>query len=208
MPISKEQADKLKKQLLSQIDQMPNENKEQIKQHVLSLDEAGFEEFLKQQGIPIPRDESSPSEPQQNKCIFCSISKNEVPSYKIAENKKAIAILEINPLSKGHAMVIPFDHTPVEKISKAALGLAKEVTKKIKSKFKPEDIKIETSSFMNHAVINIIPMYKNIPLEKKNIEEKELKALQSKLETKRRAPRKKSIKKPSSGLPKISFRIP
>jgi histidine triad (HIT) family protein len=39
--------------------------------------------------------------------IFTRIVKGEIPSYKIAENKDFFAFLDINPLTKGHTLVIP-----------------------------------------------------------------------------------------------------
>lgn len=39
--------------------------------------------------------------------IFTKIVKGEIPSYKIAENDKYYAFLDINPLAKGHTLVIP-----------------------------------------------------------------------------------------------------
>jgi histidine triad (HIT) family protein len=39
--------------------------------------------------------------------IFSKIIKGEIPSYKIAENEKFFAFLDINPLVKGHTLVIP-----------------------------------------------------------------------------------------------------
>lgn len=39
--------------------------------------------------------------------IFSRIVKGEIPSYKIAEDDKYYAFLDINPLMKGHALVIP-----------------------------------------------------------------------------------------------------
>ena len=39
--------------------------------------------------------------------IFIKIVKGEIPSYKIAENDKFYAFLDINPLAKGHTLVIP-----------------------------------------------------------------------------------------------------
>lgn len=39
--------------------------------------------------------------------IFTRIVKGEIPSYKIAENKDFFAFLDINPLAKGHTLVIP-----------------------------------------------------------------------------------------------------
>ena len=39
--------------------------------------------------------------------IFTKIVSGEIPCYKIAENKKFLAFLDINPLALGHALVIP-----------------------------------------------------------------------------------------------------
>lgn len=39
--------------------------------------------------------------------IFTKIAKGEIPSYKVAENDKFYAFLDINPLAEGHTLVIP-----------------------------------------------------------------------------------------------------
>ncbi len=39
--------------------------------------------------------------------IFSKIIKGEIPSYKIAENKDYLAFLDINPLVRGHTLVVP-----------------------------------------------------------------------------------------------------
>ena len=216
MPFTKEQANQIKQQLLAQVENLPNENKEQIKKHISQLNEIQLEEFLKQnniqfQGGELAQAETSGGEEKGTKCIFCSIIHNEIPSYKIAENKKAIAILELNPLSKGHSIILPLEHVQTNQLPKSVLGLAQKIAKKISSKLKPLDIKIETSNFMGHAMVNIIPIYKDISLEKKKAEDSELQELYKTLVTKKRnsAPRaKKTITKSQNTLPKISFRIP
>lgn len=43
-------------------------------------------------------------------CIFCQIAEGKVPCYKIAESKDFIAFLDIKPLRKGHALIIPKKH--------------------------------------------------------------------------------------------------
>ncbi|MCD8262252.1 MAG: HIT family protein [Bacteroides sp.] len=43
--------------------------------------------------------------------IFSRIIAGEIPSYKIAENDKFYAFLDINPLVKGHTLVIPKQET-------------------------------------------------------------------------------------------------
>jgi len=39
--------------------------------------------------------------------IFTKIIKGEIPSYKVAENEKFYAFLDINPNAKGHTLVVP-----------------------------------------------------------------------------------------------------
>ena len=39
--------------------------------------------------------------------IFTRIIKGEIPSYKIAENDKLYAFLDINPLQPGHTLIVP-----------------------------------------------------------------------------------------------------
>jgi histidine triad (HIT) family protein len=43
-------------------------------------------------------------------CIFCKIIGNKIPAQKVNEDKDFIAILDINPVSKGHALIIPKKH--------------------------------------------------------------------------------------------------
>lgn len=43
-------------------------------------------------------------------CIFCKIAKGEIPSAKIWENEEHIAVLDINPNTKGVALVMPKKH--------------------------------------------------------------------------------------------------
>ena len=39
--------------------------------------------------------------------IFTKIANGEIPSFKVAENEDYYAFLDINPLAKGHTLVIP-----------------------------------------------------------------------------------------------------
>lgn len=43
--------------------------------------------------------------------IFSKIAKGEIPCYKVAESDKYLAFLDINPISKGHTLVIPKKET-------------------------------------------------------------------------------------------------
>jgi len=43
-------------------------------------------------------------------CIFCEIVKGRVPSFKVFENEKFVAFLDIKPRNPGHTLVIPKEH--------------------------------------------------------------------------------------------------
>ena len=43
-------------------------------------------------------------------CIFCKIVSGEIPSYKVYEDDKFMAFLDVRPLNLGHTLVIPKKH--------------------------------------------------------------------------------------------------
>jgi histidine triad (HIT) family protein len=43
-------------------------------------------------------------------CIFCAIVAGEAPSVTIAQTERAIAFMDVNPVTHGHALVIPRAH--------------------------------------------------------------------------------------------------
>ncbi|HEX6978416.1 MAG TPA: HIT family protein [Alphaproteobacteria bacterium] len=45
-------------------------------------------------------------------CVFCKIVAGTIPSFKIYEDAKTIAFLDINPVNPGHTLVIPKAHAP------------------------------------------------------------------------------------------------
>ena len=59
-------------------------------------------------------------------CIFCKIVNKEIPSDIIFEDEEVMAILDVNPLTKGHTLVIPKIHyknmfdAPKEVVAKLA----------------------------------------------------------------------------------------
>ena len=50
---------------------------------------------------------------QKQKCPFCQIVAGKIPSKTIYEDDKVLAILDINPIAKGHVLVMPKEHYPI-----------------------------------------------------------------------------------------------
>ncbi|MBI3711287.1 MAG: HIT family protein [Proteobacteria bacterium] len=49
---------------------------------------------------------------QDPNCIFCKIVAGTIPCFKLYEDAKTLAFLDINPANPGHALVIPKNHAP------------------------------------------------------------------------------------------------
>lgn len=68
-------------------------------------------------------------------CIFCKIAAGDIPSATIYEDDDFRVILDIEPASKGHALILPKDHyanlyeLPEELASKALIVAKKVITK-------------------------------------------------------------------------------
>ena len=70
-------------------------------------------------------------------CIFCKITNSQIPAYKIYEDDLVLAFLDIHPVSKGHALVIPKKHAvDIFEIEKETLERIIFVAKRISLKMK------------------------------------------------------------------------
>ena len=96
--------------------------------------------------------------------IFSRIVAGEIPSYKVAENDKFYAFLDIAPLAKGHTLVIPkrevdyfFDLEDDE--LQEMIVFAKSIAKKIKATTACKKVAIVVLGLeVAHAHIHLIPM--------------------------------------------------
>jgi histidine triad (HIT) family protein len=96
--------------------------------------------------------------------IFSKIVKGEIPSYKIAEDEHYYAFLDINPLKKGHTLVIPkkevdyiFDLDP-ETLSGLHL-FAQKIAKAIDKSVNCTRVAVVVLGLeVPHAHIHLIPM--------------------------------------------------
>jgi histidine triad (HIT) family protein len=98
--------------------------------------------------------------------IFTKIVKREIPSYKCAENDRFYAFLDINPLVKGHTLVIPkrevdyiFDMQNDELASFHIF--AKSVADSIKKVFTCKKVGVAVLGLeVPHAHIHLVPLNK------------------------------------------------
>jgi len=160
--LSPEQITEIKKQLLVQIEKsFPEDKKDFAKKQIESMNAEQLEEFLKQNKLAVQEQgELSSQGGQEGPCIFCAIISGKMDSSKIDENKDAIAVLEINPVSHGHTLILPREHIESkDKLPKSISSFVKKVSGKLKSKLKPKSISTENSNLFGHEIINLIPVY-------------------------------------------------
>jgi histidine triad (HIT) family protein len=96
--------------------------------------------------------------------IFSKIIAGEIPSYKIAENDKFFAFLDIFPLREGHVLVVPKSETdnffdlPAEYLSEL-LVFAKPIAKAIEKSFDCNRCGISVIGLeVPHAHLHLIPI--------------------------------------------------
>lgn len=96
--------------------------------------------------------------------IFSKIIAGEIPSYKIAENEKFFAFLDIFPLVEGHTLVIPkieidkFFDVPDEYLSEM-LVFAKPIAHAIEKSFKCNRCGISVIGLeVPHAHLHLVPI--------------------------------------------------
>ncbi|KMQ47190.1 hypothetical protein A7C99_5270 [Trichophyton rubrum] len=92
-------------------------------------------------------------------CIFCRIIKGEIPCMKLFESDRVLAFLDIQPLSRGHALVIPKYHgAKLTDIPDADLTELLPVAKKIAIAAGVADFNIlQNNGRIAHQVVDHIP---------------------------------------------------
>lgn len=151
----------IKKKLLEQIkSEYPPEQAKKFEDKINGMNDEEFIQFLKLQGL-IPKENG---ETQQ--CIFCALASGQMPKTEVAKNSKSIAILELNPISLGHTLVLPKDHIPSEKeIPQETNNLAEKIKIDLQRTFKPQRIDLIPGNLMGHQIINVLPIYSNETIE-------------------------------------------
>lgn len=191
MSLTPEQISELKKQLFSQIQHLPPEQKEEAQQQIDEMSPETLELMLNQQRSG-----------KSDKNILRSIIDDSIPSKKVDENKYAIAVLDIRPVSKCHVLIIPRQAVEMhEQPPTQAFTLAKKIAKRIKSKLKPKGIEIQTETKFEEQVVNVIPYYEkplSITAPRYEASQEELETMQKLIAVIPRKPRTK--KKPAMTL--------
>lgn len=98
--------------------------------------------------------------------VFSKIVAGEIPCYKVAENKDFLAFLDINPLAKGHTLVIPkkevdyiFDLDP--ETYTGLMAFARRVAKALKRAIDCQRVGVAVLGMeVPHTHVHLIPLQK------------------------------------------------
>ena len=96
--------------------------------------------------------------------IFTKIVNGEIPCYKVAEDENYFAFLDINPLAKGHTLVVPKQEVDYifdldDQTLAGMMVFAKKVAKKIGSKIECKRVAVVVLGLeVPHAHIHLVPI--------------------------------------------------
>lgn len=96
--------------------------------------------------------------------IFSRIIAGEIPSYKVAEDERYFAFLDINPLTKGHTLVVPKQETDYlfdldDETLAGMIVFAKRVAARMKAEIACKRVAVVVLGLeVPHAHIHLIPM--------------------------------------------------
>ena len=96
--------------------------------------------------------------------VFTRIVKGEIPCYKVAEDDRYFAFLDINPLAKGHTLVIPKEETDNifdldDRTLADMMVFAKRIARKIQANIACKKVAVVVLGLeVPHAHIHMIPI--------------------------------------------------
>ena len=105
-------------------------------------------------------------------CLFCDIAQHRISSDIVYEDQYVLAFLDINPISKGHTLIIPKKHyDDFNEISSELVarihGISKRLVKKYDLTLKPDgynflsNAKEIAGQSIFHVHFHLIPRYQN-----------------------------------------------
>jgi histidine triad (HIT) family protein len=109
-------------------------------------------------------------------CLFCKIVAGEIPSQRVDEDERTVAFMDINPATRGHALVVPRNHArnvleiDPDDLAATVLG-AQRLAKRINERLAPEGINLLNSCGLAawqtifHLHVHVIPRYADDPLK-------------------------------------------
>ena len=111
---------------------------------------------------------------KDNNCIFCKLANGDIPTNSIYEDNDFKVILDADPATKGHALILPKNHFANlieldDEVAAKALPLAKKIAKNMMDKLGCAGVNIVQNNgeaagqTVHHFHIHVIPRYEDDP---------------------------------------------
>ncbi len=111
---------------------------------------------------------------KDNRCIFCKLANGEMPAYTIYEDDIYRVILDANPATKGHALILPKEHfediySLDDEFGMMMIPLARRMATIMTDALGCDGFNLvqnngeEAGQTVNHFHLHLIPRYKNGP---------------------------------------------
>jgi histidine triad (HIT) family protein len=111
-----------------------------------------------------------------NDCIFCAIASGEGSAEIIDSDERTVAFMDINPATRGHALVIPRAHSEglfdvAEEDLQASLVAARRLAERMRETIQPDGVNILNCAgraawqSVFHFHLHVIPRYESDPLQ-------------------------------------------
>ena len=111
---------------------------------------------------------------KDEKCIFCKLANGDIPTNSIYEDDNFKVILDADPATKGHALILPKNHfanllEADDDVLIKALPLAKKIAKNMMDKLGCAGVNIVQNNgeaagqTVHHLHIHVIPRYEDDP---------------------------------------------
>ncbi len=108
-------------------------------------------------------------------CLFCKIVAGEIPSQRVDEDERTVAFMDINPATRGHALVVPRAHSTnlleidAEDLA-ATVAAAQRLARTVVERFGADGVNLINScgsaawQTVFHFHIHVIPRYEGDPM--------------------------------------------
>lgn len=109
-------------------------------------------------------------------CLFCRILAGELPAQIVDEDERTVSFMDINPATRGHALVIPRAHsvdlhdTPPEDVAATALA-AQRLAERARDRLGADGVNLLNAcgaaawQSVFHFHVHVIPRYADDPLK-------------------------------------------
>jgi histidine triad (HIT) family protein len=109
-------------------------------------------------------------------CIFCKIVAGDLPSERVQEDEHTVAFMDINPWTRGHALVVPRNHSPnlyevAEDDLRRTSSAAKRLALRMRERLRCDGVNLLNASepaawqTVFHFHMHVIPRYQDDPLK-------------------------------------------